>query len=136
MILIFQDTLNQNIVVTLAEKKRNITNKYLLVFTNEVSKVSFYCVVTDVSTSQYRYNKFCISHKFGTVDPMAGEVNMHLEGFYNYSVYENPNGVLLPDGLNLVETGKMKCIGSKKVAINFTPTNKTKKVFSPSDYNS
>ena len=133
MILIFQDTINQ-VVFTLTEKKRTDTDVYLLVFTNETSNVSFSCVVTDNSVSQYRYNRFCLKHRFGAVDPMAGEVNMTLEGFYTYEVYENPDSVLDPAGLNLCEFGKMKCIGTATAIKAFTPTDITKKVFNAKDY--
>lgn len=134
MIIINQNTSNTT-DLTLAEKKLNNTDVYLFEFINQVSNEFFYCIGLDKSYSQYRFNRFCLKHKTGTIDPTAGEINMKLEGFYRYNIYENPNSVLLPAGLNLCETGKMKCIGAPTITKTFEPSNTTKKVFNPKDYN-
>lgn len=133
MIIINQNTSNTE-DFTLAEKKLYNTDLYLFEFINQVSNEFFYCIAQDKSYSQYRFNRFCLKHKTGTVDPTVGEINMKLEGFYKYNVYENPNSVLLPAGLNLCETGKMKCIGVPTIIKTFEPSSNTKKVFDPKSY--
>lgn len=133
MILIYQDSINQ-IVCTLAEKKLIDTDIYLLEFINILSNEYFYCVATDNSTSQYRYQRFCVTHQFSMVNPLLSQVNMKLEGSYEYNIYENPDSLLVPTGLNLVETGKMKCIGSTIYKKIFEPTVNTKMVFDPKNY--
>lgn len=75
MVIINQNEMNQ-LVFTLTELKVTNTNTYLFEFINATSNEAYYCVQVDNSSSPYRYNRFCIRHKFGVVNPEAGEVNM------------------------------------------------------------
>lgn len=133
MVIIYQDSKNQ-VICTLTEKKITCTDTYLLEFINTVSNQTYYCVCTDTSTSKVRYQRLCVTHLFGDVDPLAGEVNFSLEGFYEYNIYENPDGKLIPTDLHLVETGRMKCVGEKQSKVKFIPTDNIRKVFDPKHY--
>ena len=134
MILLFKDCTNQ-VIVTLAEKKMLNTDIYLFEFTNILSNEKFYCVSQDSSEHQYRYQRFCITHiSSGSTDPYQSQVNIPLEGFYDYVAYENPDSVLNPDGLNVVEVGRMKLIGFSQSIPTFEPANNTRKVFDPKNY--
>jgi hypothetical protein len=98
MIVLKQDIQNQ-IVVTLTEKKTVITDVYLLELTNQTSFVSYYLVIEDVSSRKERFNLFALT--------LGTDLILPLNGFYLYNIYENPDELLLPTGLNKVETGKL-----------------------------
>lgn len=117
MVIITQNRTNK-IVTTLTEKKVTTSYIYLFEFTNATSNEKFYTVATDLSGSKQRFNAFCItetSQSSGGTNPFDSEVSLALSGFYYYNVYENPNSVLNPSGLNKVETGKMLVIANKIV---------------------
>jgi hypothetical protein len=108
MIILLQGNVNK-ISVTLTEKKQSSTTIYLFEFINQESRNKLYTVAPDLSTSPNRYNQFCITETTGlsgTTNPLNAQVFLTLAGFYYYNVYENPNSVLSPAGLNQVETGK------------------------------
>ena len=96
-----------NIIVVTLEEKTTITPTvhYLWKFVNDQDCSIDYCIATDTSLYNYRYNKFSITEK---VNPVAlnGEVSLQL-GFGKYYVYEQVSSTNLdPTGLTLVEQGK------------------------------
>lgn len=135
MILLFKQCINQ-VIVTLAEKKLENTDIYLVEFISSQGNEKFYTIAQDTSDWQERYQRFCITHVTGDTTSGLTEVNMQLEGFYEYNIYENPDSLLIPDGLNLVETGRMKLIGftEEKPVYNPTPSPAVKPVFDPKSY--
>lgn len=125
MIILVQGSVNK-IAVTLTEKKQSNTTIYLFEFINQESNNKFYCIAPDLSTSPNRYNAFCITETSGlsgTTNPNNAQVFLTLNGFYYYNIYENPNSVLVPKGLNEVETGKALVVAGSKIS---TPTYKSK----------
>jgi hypothetical protein len=113
MLIINQNSLNKLVVTLFAEDVLTDNNIYLFEFINLTTNGYFYCVATDVSTSPYRHNDFCITETgpSGSTDPYAGQVNLPLPGQYSYNVYENPQSVLTPSGLHRVESGKLLVVG-------------------------
>ncbi len=145
MILLYENSVNL-VFFTLTEKKRNSTKKYLFQFTNNTSGESFYCIADDKSHTPYRYNSFCITHVTGERNPIIGEVNFTLPGFYTYNVYENPDSIFVgeDDDINSfinaglifpVETGKMKFVTeSQPTEVFENPVSPNHVVFNPDDY--
>jgi hypothetical protein len=117
MLIITQNQINP-LVVTLTEKKQLSTKIYLLELINNQSNTKVYCIANDVSVSPDRYNEFCItetSQSSGGTNPFDSEVSLPLDGFYYYNIYENPDSLLVPSGLNQVETGKLLVLSNKIV---------------------
>lgn len=129
MLLITQDRANK-IVTTLTEFKITDTNIYLFELTNQDSNQKFYCVCIDTSPSKNRYNAFCVTETFqssGGTNPLNAQIALSLPGFYYYNVYENPDSLLSPTGLNRVETGKLLVIANKVII----PITKYERIPSP-----
>jgi hypothetical protein len=99
MIVIKQNCINK-LVFTLFEKQITCTDIFLIEIVNATTNGSYYCVALDRSCSPERYNAFCIP-----------ETNCLLPGQYSYNIYENPDSLLVPTGLNCVESGRLLVIG-------------------------
>lgn len=134
MLLITQNKVNK-LVTTLTEFKITNTSIYLLELTNQDTKERFYCVCTDLSCSKNRSNSFCVTETYqssGGTNPLNAQVALSLPGFYYYNVYENPDSILNPSGLNKVETGKLLVIENLPISPTKSYVNETypdKKVY-------
>lgn len=75
--------------------------EYLFEFVEEQTDESVFCILSDTSTSTTRFNEFTV------VDGV--DVTFPIDGFYTYKIYEQANGSgnLDPDGLTMVEAGRM-----------------------------
>jgi|SRR5579863_2847068 hypothetical protein len=124
MLVIQQGTLNKLVVTLFEEDQLTDNNIYLFEFINLTTNASFYCVATDVSKSPYRHNDFCITETSpsGSTNPLAAQIRLSLPGQYLYNVYENPNSVLSPTGLNMVESGKALVEGVDQPVNSFQST--------------
>lgn len=104
MILLQQGQTDQEIIVTLNEKRTLDDGYYLFVFThaltrNVVNKI--YSLIDDQSEHQDRYNQFDINTSVVFADQPAGQ--------WSYDVYEQASSSNTDvSGLNLVETGILK----------------------------
>lgn len=109
--LVINKNATTNIITTLWELTTLEVPYYLFEFESDQSKRKYYTVMTDLSTNKTRYNEFNFIE--GSFDPTSGSLILGSAGFYKYKVYEQSNPFnLTPDGLNVVEQGKMKLIDS------------------------
>ena len=135
MILLRQN-INNQVKVTLSEKKILETDNYLLQLTNDLSNEVFSLIVSDDSNSKLRYNSFCIPVT-ASANPYSGSINLTLPGFYHYTFYEMPSGSNTTSslGLNAVENGKMLLVNNvSESAVMFSGSYNPAPVFNPEDY--
>ena len=106
-ILINQNTTN-NLTFTLKEKSTLSSLIYLFQFRNVTEKVSYYCIMADISLYKERYNEFVFTE--GTNLPLVGELILGAGGQYEYFVYEQTSSTNLDPTLatGLVESGLME----------------------------
>ena len=105
-ILINQNTTN-SLTFTLKEKTTLSSPIYLFQFRNVTEKVSYYCIMADISLYKDRYNEFIFTE--GTNLPLVGELILGAGGQYEYFVYEQLSTTNLDPTLatGLVESGLM-----------------------------
>ena len=103
-ILINQNTVN-SLTFTLTEKTTLSAPIYLFQFRNVTEKVSYYCIMSDISAYKERYNEFLFTE--GTALPLIGELILGAGGQYEYFVYEQLSTTNLDPTLStsLVESG-------------------------------
>ena len=100
-----------NVVVITLKEKTTLTNpKYLFVFKNDQTNVEAKFIAVDTSTYPDRYNKFTITEKTSSPNPLTGEVTLSLDGFYTYTIYEQTSSTNLnpANATGVVETGKVQ----------------------------
>ena len=114
-----------NVALTLNEKCTLSTPDFLFVFQNDETRDSYTFVASDTSIYPGRYNLFAIIEKAAPTNPLAGEVNLPLVGFYTYVIYEqnNPTNLdpLLTSGV--VEVGKVQVVEAPPSDSEFNNTN-------------
>ena len=105
-ILINQNTTN-SLTFTLTEKSTLSSPIYLFQFRNVTEKVSYYCIMSDISLYKERYNEFLFTE--GTDLPLIGELKLGAGGQYEYFAYEQTSSTNLDPTLasGLVESGLM-----------------------------
>lgn len=115
-----------NIIVVTLEEKTTITPTvhYLWKFVNDQDGSIDYCIATDTSLYDYRYNQFSIVETANPT-PLSGEVSLQL-GFGKYYVYEQVSSTNLdPTGLTLVEQGKYLVTTTLPTEYSHTVTENT-----------
>lgn len=111
MIKLTKGTTTSNIALTLTEKVTLSPVYFLFEFKNDTSNTKYYVISADTSTETERYNLFEITE--GVDDQVNGSVILGDSGFYTYTVYEQSSSSNLdPSELSIVETGKMKLLGT------------------------
>ena len=118
MIKLTQNTIN-NVVVTLTE---NVTlpapTYFLFEFISDDTLESKFFTAPDVSTNICRYNQFEIETigATGTEDLLDGIINIPLNGYSKYNVYQMESETNLDPALTggIVETGKVYFKGDIK----------------------
>lgn len=86
MIRIEKNATNQ-VVVTLRENSTVDDPIYLFELTNGTTLEKYYFISTDTSEFKDRYNRFQVIEK-PNADTINGEVEVGLEGWYDYIVYQ------------------------------------------------
>lgn len=106
MILLRHGQTDQEIIVTLNEKRTLDAGYYLFVFTHVLTKNvvnKIYSFLDDDSDFQDRYNQFDINTSVVFTNQPAGQ--------WSYDIYEQASSTNTnTTGLNLVETGIMKLL--------------------------
>jgi hypothetical protein len=98
------------LVATLTEKCTLDNPVFLVEFINQITLQKRYCIAEDISEYPDRYNKLVIDNDPEPVDPLEGEVDLSVRGYYHYKVYEQSSTTNLdPDNaVGLVERGIAK----------------------------
>jgi len=111
------------VVLTLKEKTTLTNPKYLFVFKNDQSNVDSKFIAADTSTYPDRYNKFVITEKTSSPNPLTGEVTLSLDGFYTYTIYEQTSSTNLnpANATKIVETGKVQVFATATADHTYSP---------------
>ena len=96
MILLKKDTINRTIVT--------------------VTENATLSAPADISTNICRYNEFLIEVTTGTEDLLNGVINLNINGYYSYNIYQmaDPTNLDISLTSGVVETGKVYLQGDKK----------------------
>ncbi len=129
MILINRNTSN-TICLTLNEKRTIEDPYYIFNFVNDQTNVSTVFYTANLSINRDRYDMFNITET-STEDLSIGHVELS-EGFYHYYIYQSAIYTLdLTLVGSLMESGKVKVLGTTTEYV-FEPTyNTTTKVYNP-----
>ena len=120
--------LNKNstakVVLTLSENVTINTPVYFLFeIISDDNLTSTFFTAEDISTNTCRYNEFDITLTDGATDPTIGLIDLELNGYYKYNVYQQAAQFNL-DPVNasgIVENGKVYVKGElKPVTTSYT----------------
>jgi hypothetical protein len=117
--------LNKNstskVVLTLSESVTIEDPVYFLfeVISDDTKKSKFF-TAEDVTLNYCRYNEFEITLTSGAQDPTIGVIDLKLNGYYKYNVYQQDDQFNLNPSLSsgIVETGKLYVNGELKPVIS------------------
>ena len=117
MIQIIKASVNQ-VAVTLTELSTLVNPYYLFEFQNDQDNTFQYFIGTDLSLFPERFNLFNIEEKL-LPNPLLGEVELELTGFYSYKIFEQLSSTnlnpALCDNLTPLELGKVLVIGTDEI---------------------
>lgn len=124
--------LNQNatskVVLTLAESVTIDAPVYFLFeFISDDKLTSKFFTAEDITTNYCRYSEFEIELTTGVEDPLIGIINLPLNGYYKYNIYQqNDETNLDPDlASGIIENGKVYVNGDlKPVTSSYTVNEK------------
>ena len=128
MIQISKNAINI-IIVTLTEAVTLSVPVFLFEFKNDQDNTLNYFIAADVSDFTERYNKFLVTEKT-LPDPLDGEVELELTGFYSYRIFEQLSSTNLDptlcDNTTPLEVGKVLVLGVGEVPAvhDYNPTIK------------
>ena len=131
MILLNRSSTN-NSVFTLFEKTTLSPAYYLFEFIDEDTNTSKLFTGVDISTNKPRYNEFVIELTEGVEDLLNSVINLQVNGYYTYKVYEQSSAtnLLVANAGAIVELGKVKVDGIKLPIIKeYTEQPNTKTVY-------
>lgn len=117
------------VVVTLTELVTLPSPIFLFEFKNDQDNSLHYFIAADISSYIERYNKFSIEEKV-LPNPLMGEVELSLTGFYSYRIFEQISSTnldpLLCDNTTPLEVGKVLVIGTSDTEFthDYNPTIK------------
>jgi len=115
--IVLNDNSTSKIVLTLSEKVTLTSPVYFLfeVISDDTKEVVLF-TAEDVSSNTCRYNEFDITLTNGAIDNTIGLINLSLNGYYKYNVYQQADELNLDLSLTsgLLETGKMYVKGDLK----------------------
>lgn len=126
IVILINKNQNNLITVTLLEKATLDSPVYLFRFTNDVQGNAVRFIATNISAYNSRYDQFLITETSGTTNLTSGVIELSPAGSWSYSIYEQTSLTNLNENLatGIVETGKVKVVGSDTVTNAFgdTPT--------------
>jgi hypothetical protein len=130
MIQITKGTTN-NVALTLTEKCTLTSPYYLFVFQSDETRNLYKFIAADTSTHPDRYNLFAIVETDSSPDPLAGEIELPIVGFYKYKIYEQTSSTNLNPALatGIVEVGKVQVIDTPAADDKLNNTNNINYVY-------
>lgn len=122
MILINKNSTN-NIILSLSEKTTLTNAVYLFEVINDQTQVSKCFIADDISTNKESFNEFDLIEN-STEDLLNGTFELIETGFYKFNIYEQSSTTNLDPTLatNLIEKGKLLCVGTETTTPEFTGT--------------
>ncbi len=125
MLLITRGT-NNTLVMTLTEKSTLTSPYYLMKLVNDTTReLKLFVLASDQSLYQNRYNEFVLTevNSLGAEVLTSGTVMLKPTGFWTYEVFEqsDPTNLHVENATTLVETGKVKVIGTDTEYVEHQP---------------
>ena len=116
MILLNKDTINRTIVTATENATLSAPVYFLFELINDSTKFAKVFTAADISTNICRYNEFLIEVTDGAEDLLNGVINLNINGYYSYLVYQmsDPTNLDISLTSGVVESGKMYLQGDKK----------------------
>ena len=116
MILLKKDTINRTIVTVTENATLSTPVYFLFELINDNTKFAKVFTANDISTNICRYNEFLIEVTTGTEDLLNGVINLNINGYYSYNIYQmaDPTNLDISLTSGVVETGKVYLQGDKK----------------------
>ena len=116
MILLKKDTINRTIVTATENATLSAPVYFLFEFINDNTKFAKVFTAADISTNICRYNEFLIEVTTGVEDLLTGVIDLNINGYYTYNVYQmsDPTNLDISLTSGVVETGKVYLQGDKK----------------------
>lgn len=112
------NSINNIACLTLSEKTTIENAYYLFELINDQTKEVLRVVLTDTSGNKERINLFNLSF------------TLNKKGFYKYNVYEQASSTnVIPNGLKLVDNGKLLAYENESELTAYSPTSETKIVY-------
>ena len=116
MIKLLKNQINR--VVFTASENVTISSPVYFLFEliSDDTKKSKIFTGTDISTNACRFNEFLVEVTTGVEDLLNGVINLELNGFYKYNVYQmsNPLNLDITSTDGIVENGKLYLQGDSK----------------------
>lgn len=130
MIQITKNATN-NIALTLTEKSTLTSPDYLFVFQSDETRDSYEFIAADTSSYTDRYNLFAIVETSTNPDPLSGEIELPLVGFYTYTIYEQNSSTNLDpaNATGVVEVGKVQVVDTPSSDSEYSNTNNINYVY-------
>ena len=112
MILLKKDTINRVIITATENATLSAPVYFLFEFINDNTKFAKVFTAADIC----RYNEFLIEVTTGTEDLLNGVINLNINGYYSYNIYQmaDPTNLDISLTSGVVETGKVYLQGDKK----------------------
>jgi hypothetical protein len=116
MILLKKDTINRTIVTATENATLSAPVYFLFEFINDNTKFAKVFTAADISTNICRYNEFLIEVTTGVEDLLTGVIDLNINGYYTYNVYQmsDPTNLDISLTSGVVETGKVYLQGDEK----------------------
>ena len=118
MILLNKESTSK-VVLTLSELVTIDAPAYFLFeVISDDTKVSTFFTAEDISTNACRYNEFDITLTGGATDPTIGLIDLELNGYYKYQIYQQADQFNLDpnQASGIIEYGKVYVKGELKPA--------------------
>lgn len=120
-----------DVALTLTEKCTLTAPYYLFVFQSDETRDLYKFIAADTSAHTDRYNLFAIVETSTNPDPLDGEIELPLIGFYKYTIYEqtSPTNLDPANATGIVEVGKVQVIDSPAADDKLNNTNNINYVY-------
>lgn len=120
-----------DVALTLTEKCTLTAPHYLFVFQSDETRDFYKFIAADTSAHTDRYNLFAIVETNTNPDPLDGEIELPLVGFYKYTIYEqtSPTNLNPANATGIVEVGKVQVIDSPAADDKLNNTNNINYVY-------
>ena len=116
MIKLDKETINRVIVTATENVTITAPVYFLFEFISDSTKFAKVFTAADISTNTCRYNEFLIEVTTGAEDLLNGVINLNINGYYSYLVYQmsDPTNLDIALTSGVVESGKLYLKGDKK----------------------
>ena len=116
MIKLIKNQTNRVIVTASENVTLSAPVYFLFELISDDTKFAKVFTANDISNNICRYNEFLVEVTDGTEDLLNGVINLNINGYYNYNIYQMSDATNLDiaSASGIVETGKLYLKGDLK----------------------